>query len=332
MPPKQVVKKVGVKRVPWNPNGKYRNVFFTLNNYNDNSLNLLKEWTQVSYAIAGKEVAGTGTPHLQGYAEFKQQVKGSVIMKKLAGADLSARYLTSTSLHTANYCRKGTQSHAEWKEFGEAGPAYGKDADVTEWGTISLPQGYRSDIARATDMIDAGTSMADVARANPDVFVKFHTGLYLYRSVTMSDRCVKPEVIVNWGPTGTGKTWTAENTFEAAGLSYYTWKPTNGNWWTGYDGEENVVIDEFRANIPMGELLSLLGAGKCTVQIKGGAVKFRGTRIFITSPMNPKHWYINQENDRTDQLLRRITSTNHMTIPYDEGTHVPLEYVNGILV
>lgn len=43
---------------------------FTLNNYNDDDLEKLKEYAQqwCQFAIIGKEIAPTtGTPHLQGY-------------------------------------------------------------------------------------------------------------------------------------------------------------------------------------------------------------------------------------------------------------------------
>lgn len=324
MPPKK--KNATTKRVEWRDNAKYRNVFFTLNNYTDNSLNLLKDWSQVSYAIVGKEVAQTGTPHLQGYAEFKQQVKGSVIRKKLMGADLSARYTTSPALHTANYCRKGRQPKAEWEEFGESGPSYGLDADVLEWGTISLPQGFRSDIAKATDMLLEGKNMKEVSLANPEVFIKHATNLVKFQVLHMPERCSVPNIIVHYGSTGTGKNYWAKKYFADRGVKPYIWDPTHGaKFWLDYEGEEDIIVNEFRGDIEFSSLLTLTDENPLKVQIKGGSMQFRGINFIFTSPTHPRKWYQCEGEDRIDQFMRRVGECRVFDVPFDIKKHTPIE-------
>ena len=56
----------------------------------------------------------------------------------------------------------------------------------------------------------------------------------------------KTEVVVYWGPPGTGKTRRAQ--FEAGKDAYWLRKPISRNgalWWDGYEGQDVVVIDEF---------------------------------------------------------------------------------------
>ena len=64
-----------------------------------------------------------------------------------------------------------------------------------------------------------------------------------------------------------------------------------GKWWSNYFAQEDIIIEEFRGQIPMGELLMLLDRYKHTVEVKGGFRQFRGRNIIICSPMEPKLIY-----------------------------------------
>ena len=54
-----------------------RNCCFTWNNYEDldEILGKLQAWKAISYAVIGEEVGKQGTPHLQGYLEFKYSIR-----------------------------------------------------------------------------------------------------------------------------------------------------------------------------------------------------------------------------------------------------------------
>ncbi|AXQ65873.1 MAG: putative viral replication protein [Circoviridae sp.] len=296
-------------KVTFQQNKQYRNIVFTVNNYDDNSMVQLREWGQVSYCVAGKEISETGTPHLQGYVEFKNPVKGSLILKKMPGFHLEPRYQKSTSKQTSDYCKKGTLEKFEWLSKGIAAANYGRNAVVEEWGTLSLPQGYRTDIHCATTMINEGKTMKEVALASPEVYVKYHVGLHAYKSLMTPERTVAPIVEVYYGLTGCGKTLGAIEMFK--GKDYYMWTPANDKWWCGYDGHLYVIIDEFRAQLPMGYMLALLDRYKINVQRKGGMLPFVATHIILTSPTHPKLWYESTSDDKIDQLLRRITNIKH---------------------
>ncbi|KAJ1619864.1 hypothetical protein T492DRAFT_848246 [Pavlovales sp. CCMP2436] len=89
-----------------------------------------------------------------------------------------------------------------------------------------------------------------------------------------------PEVRVYYGPTGTGKTHSAMMWLPDA----YSWGPSIRTWFQDYDGEEEVILNEFRGQLPFSQLLELLDKWPTKVAKKGGSCDFRGLKIAITSP------------------------------------------------
>lgn len=272
---------------------RFRNICFTVNNPDESYFNTLIQDPRISYAIAGRENApSTGTPHLQGYLELNCQISDVQARALLPGAHISAR--RGSAVQAAEYCRK-------------------EDPEPFEYGTISK-QGARSDLAPAVQTIKEGGSMQDVAELYPEQFVRYHKGFVALKNALSTKRSGEvPQVVVLWGPTGTGKSHTArEETTEP-----YVWGPEMGVWFDGYDGHKHVIFEEFRGQLPFGMLLRLLDKYDLSVQVKGGRVVFVAEKIYITSPLHPKDWYTALEGtDKLDQLLRRITQIKHLTIQY----------------
>lgn len=81
---------------------------FTLNNYDDESIQLLQ--TQLTadnctYAVVGKEVGESGTPHLQGYVHLKKKIRFSSIKTLLPnGCHIEAA--RGTDQQNETYCSK----------------------------------------------------------------------------------------------------------------------------------------------------------------------------------------------------------------------------------
>lgn len=64
-------------------------------------------------------------------------------------------------------------------------------------------------------------------------------------------------------------------------------------WWDNYDGQENVVIDDFYGWLPYDNLLRICDRYPLLCEIKGGQVNFLAKRICITSNNTPAQWYKN---------------------------------------
>jgi len=121
------------------------------------------------------------------------------------------------------------------------------------------------------------------------------------------------ECHVYYGPTGTGKSHRA---FEEAQGAYV--KNPNIKWWDGYQGEENVIIDEFSGLIDITYLLRWIDRYPCMVEIKGGAIVLKAKRFIITSNIHPDNWYPNATPAHRGALQRRITTTTLLDRPYVE--------------
>lgn len=90
---------------------------------------------KVVWLVFGREVcSSTGRRHLQGFVYFSDAKTLSAAQKALGKPGLHMDHPRATYSRQLVYCSKGLQSHEEWEELKEAGPNYGKEADVFQYG------------------------------------------------------------------------------------------------------------------------------------------------------------------------------------------------------
>lgn len=262
-----------------------RNWCFTLNNYTDSeyaSLVGLEGHKQIRYIIFGKEKGEQeSTPHIQGFVIFNN-TKTFNQVKLFFGDRYHIEQCQGNVQQNIAYCSKDD----EYIEYGEA-----------------PKQGSRKDIEEVKTMVKSGKSMKEIYEVATS-----------YQSIRMAEvgmryqplqQREKPEIRWYWGETGTGKTMEAY-----AELGYEdTWVNSNTlQWFDGYDGQKNVIIDDFRANqCTFAFLLRLLDRYPMRVPIKGGFVNWKPERIFITSTHSPRDCWKNENiQENIEQLIRRI--------------------------
>lgn len=110
-----------------------KNWCFTLNNYTDEDVlrlnNLVSTNNRVTYLIYGKEVAESGTPHLQGFVSLNQKTRMAMIKNILGGnPHLEVARNVNASII---YCKKD----GEWEEFGTREGGKGSRNDIDEFKT-----------------------------------------------------------------------------------------------------------------------------------------------------------------------------------------------------
>lgn len=110
-------------------------------------------------------------------------------------------------------------------------------------------------------------------------------------------------VKVYWGPTGTGKSHSA---WEEAGLDAYPKDPMTKTW-DGYQGQKNVVIEEYRGAISISHFLRWMDKYPVLADVKYSATPLLAENIWITSNLHPSDWYPDLDNETRNALLRRLT-------------------------
>lgn len=257
---------------------------FTLNNYTDEDIQQVNDFV-CTYMVYGYEIAPTtGTPHLQGYLETKENKTMSAICKKIKR--ISLHECDASPEHNRAYCIK--------------------DCKFVERGTISQGQGKRNDIQAIRDHMEAGTLlMRNVVLETTNLQVIRHAEIVL--KYHEKERDWQTHVSWYWGSTGSGKSQAAKKDL---GPGYYK-TMRNLKWWEGYDAHENVWIDDMRARrMEFDDLLDLLDSTGFRVECKGGSRQLLAKKIIITAPCPPDKMYKNTGEDMK-QLLRRINVIKH---------------------
>ena len=103
-----------------------------------------------------------------------------------------------------------------------------------------------------------------------------------------------------FGETGSGKSHLVNR---EAGPNAY-WKDGGSKWFHGYEGEENVVIEEYRSGFPYGMFLQLLDKWPYKVEVKGGMPDFVCKNLWITSHYAPSELYPNVADK--SEMYRRL--------------------------
>lgn len=259
---------------------------FTLNNPTDKEKELIKNSLtedQVIFAVVGQEVGENGTPHLQGFVNWKSKCRLSFMKKIMPRAHFESA--KGTDLQNDEYCMKEGNPYLR---IGEPGS-----------------QGKRNDLQKAVQMLhDTNGNLSEVARACPTSFIRYGRGLRDYwLTVGAHPRDFKTDVTVLIGPPGCGKSkFCFENT-EATPTFY----KQRGEWWDGYMGQENVIIDDFYGWIKYDEMLRICDRYPVKVPVKGSYVEFSSKKIYITSNEHLMNWY-KFDNFDPQALMRRVTS------------------------
>lgn len=144
---------------------------FTLNNPTDDEsqslFEILDDRTRVKYAVVGKEVGETGTPHLQGFVIFVTR-KRLRAAKLLISARAHLEIARGTSTEASVYCKK----EGDFEEYGEL-IEQGRRTDLEEvirWGE----EFERSNGRPATS--------PDVAREQPQAYIRFPRMVRLFEA------------------------------------------------------------------------------------------------------------------------------------------------------
>lgn len=246
----------------------------------------------ISYIIFGREIGTNGTRHLQCYLELSERRRLTGV-KRLLSTRLHGEIRRGSSLQAARYCRK--EDHSPFER--------GTPANVSP--------GKRNDLIALKNTIDNGHSLLSCADEHFGSFLRYERSIRSYYNLKRQGRSWKSHVTVYWGGTGSGKTRRAwEESDKKA------WIYSSDGWFDGYDGEPDVIFDDFGGHeFKLTYFLKLLDRYPMRVKIKGGFVGWVPKRIYITSNFPPERWYPNATSEHRAALMRRLDEVVNIELP-----------------
>jgi len=234
------------------------------------------------YIVVGEEVCpSTSKVHYHMYVQLKDRTRKSALIKLLGDRDI--RGCDDKVDVVITYVKKDNKI-------------------VYEVG-IPVKQGKCKAIQTIIDEVkDGNLTLPDIAISNPHLFNQYRRTIEFVQQATEAKRNWMCEVIILYGPTGTGKTrWCVEQ--DAVSVSY------DSKFYSGYNGEDVVYFDEFDwTTMSRTEFLRITDRYAMNINIKGGSRNWKPRRIFFTTnDMSPELWY-----GGCPAFLRRITEFRRM--------------------
>lgn len=247
----------------------------------------------VRYIIVGLETAPTtGTPHYQGYVQFKSRVSRKVACERL-GNRANVLIARGTAEDNQKYCSKD----GNWAEAGE--PQFA---------------GERTDLTEVKEMVEKGVHIGKIMKMTNTLQASSYAEKYAKYHAPR--RTWKTWAAWIWGPSGCGKTnFKAKDMYlsvkeKRPEIRYFIKKVSTGKWWDGYDGQEFVVIDDVRkgwagSGYSFMDILGYCGEEELMVEIKGGVIPFVAKWVVFTS-VKPPWEEMKDPAEDIQQLKRRL--------------------------
>lgn len=264
---------------------KFKNYVFTINNYTEDHIDQLEVLKGSKWVVYGKEKGEQGTPHLQGCLGFENQRSWNAVKKLVPGWHIEP--MRGSVEQAIEYCKK--------------------DGDVTEIGTLPK-QGERTDLKKIQMRIQEGEMLDDLVEDNPMLWHMYGRTLQKIEEIANRKkfRTEMTQGIWYWGPTGVGKSHKAFGEYNPE--ETYCHPLHDNGWWDNYRQQATVVINDFRGEIPYGELLNIVDKWPHCVKRRNRApMPFTSKLVIITSSLPPNKVFNRRDGeDSIEQLLRRF--------------------------
>ena len=249
----------------------------------------------------------TGKLHVQGLICFKSSCKWTAI-KALLGHKAHIEKMESPD-GSYEYCTKEeTRVFGPW-EHGDRPRGKGKSKKKVG--------------ERIVEAVTTGKRTYDMILEDPSLVM--HDRAIKYARFVLAERDSDRQhlgqlrVIVCYGKTGTGKTYSAIN-FIAGNRPYFKLaapsKQGDKLWFDGYEGQKVLIMDDWDGRCCTAAVLkNLLDVYKLNVENKGGYAWAAWDTVVITSNLHPSQWFIKfspqQVETEEEPLERRITEIRH---------------------
>jgi hypothetical protein len=251
--------------------------------------NHLENRVNVRYFVFVREKGDNGTEHYQGYIEFSKPKKFSLVKKYFSEEQIGTNAHISERIYARLTCVKYVK-----KEDKFADKAHTRIGKIYEYGDFAK-SGQRNDLIDMVEMKRQGATDLEIFETYPYQaarYGKFVTS----KAMEHKEKDFKAqyrenlEVYYIHGATRTGKTRFVfdkhgyENVYQNEGYEY-------GKWFDGYEGQDILLLDEYRTSLGFGFLLKLLDGHPLKIQCRYQNKWACFTKIYITSnlPLEAQH-------------------------------------------
>jgi len=156
---------------------------FTLNNYTDENQEELRrvgiDESVCTYLVFGREVAESGTPHLQGYVRFKIGCRPERVKRLLGSERYHIEQARGNPTQASDYCKK--------------------DGDYEEFGGLPAGNGKRSDLDRILEWLDGFITETNRAPTEKEVATQCPEALLRYRDFMRIAQLRAPDPVIREG-------------------------------------------------------------------------------------------------------------------------------------
>lgn len=223
-----------------------------------------------------------------------------------------------------NYCAgmhfeatKGTKRQAE-DYINKRGKYADEKNETVEYivyhGDIKGKQGKRSDLEMYYERLESGETPKDILKDTPKAYCHIGVLKNMYFDLRAESTPIIRDMRVIWhtGASGSGKSYERvllSNEIGEDNIYYLT--AFNSGSFDNYNGQPVLWIEDYRGEFKLQEFLRMLDKYKAEIPARYCNVKALWNEVHITSVLTPSECYKKanlDDNDRIEQLLRRITS------------------------
>lgn len=284
----------------------------------------LSNWENIIYWCVCDEIAKV--PHTHLFVQFKNPVYFSSIKKTFPSAHIEEAQGTAEENRT--YIRK------EGKFEGtEKGTTNLKDT-FEEWGTMpQTGQGRRNDLANLYQMIKDGYSNVEILEINPDNLLNLQhidkARLEILASRYKAERRMNLLVTYVSGATGFGKSrYILDNHGDSNVYQVTDYKHP----FDTYSGEDVIVFEEFRSDLPIGNMLNYLDIYPLQLPARYNNRQACYNFVYIVSNWKLDDQYHNIRLEQTETwnaFIRRIHKVRVYIAPGEWQEYNTSDYLHG---
>ena len=235
--------------------------------------------SQIRYMAYQLEAGEGGKPHIQAFIHWNRPVALSTIKSRIKCSKIHVEWVVNDD-KAAEYCAK--------EEGRIRGPFI-----------IGEKPNYAQNKVNPTEelakMVQRGLTNAEIAEEAPWAILRHSRGIAELRFAHLESKASQwrtVEVILLTGDAGTGKTAYAIAQSEKDGGYFKPDLSKKDIWFNGYQGQKNLILDDFRGkSTSFDNLVRLLDGHKLELPIKGGHTYALWERVWITSNQTPEEWY-----------------------------------------